>query len=319
MLDRFLAIFALICACLISDAITRFACAANPHTGAQTLTKTVKPTRLKIAVPCRAWVPKNVQPRVVLLCVHGLGLNSASFEQFGNQMRKEGIGVFAVDVRGFGTWMQLKGKTKCDFVSCLSDVEQALRVLHTAYPTKPVFVLGESMGGAIAMRVAADHPDLIDGLISSVPSGDRFHKTKNQLRVALHMAILRGSEQLDVGSKVIEQATADAAVRAKWKDDPLDRMKLSSKELYQFQRFMNDNHETAKRIDKTPVLLLVGLSDNLVKPEGTFELYQEISSEDKQLVTIKHAEHLIFELHELSPELKQVVTKWLLSHAKQHQ
>lgn len=257
-----------------------------------------------------------MQPKAVLLCVHGLGLNSASYQEFAKQMVKEGIGVFAVDVRGFGTWMQLKGKQKCDFESCISDVEQALRVLHTVYPNKPIFVLGESMGGAIAMRITADHPDLVDGLISCVPSGDRFHKTKNQLRVALHLITLRGNKDIDVGTGVIEDATENEALRAKWKDDPFNRLKLSSKELMHFQSFMNDNHETAKRINSTPVLFVVGLGDKLVKPKGTIELYEEVSSEDKQMATIKNAEHLIFENHQISAELKGLIVHWLLKHKK---
>jgi acylglycerol lipase len=277
-----------------------------------------KPIRLKIQVPCRAWVPKDMQPKAVLLCVHGLGLNSDAYESFGRQMQKEGIGTFAVDVRGFGTWMKQKGKERCDFESCISDVQQALTVLHTAYPTKPIFILGESMGGAIAMKVTADHPSMVEGMISSVPSGDRFHKTKNQLRVALRLVTLRGNKPLDVGTKVVEDATDNPAERAKWKDDPLNRLQLTSKELMQFQRFMNDNHESAKRIDKTPVLLLVGMKDKLVKPEGTIELYKEIASADKKLITIKSSEHLIFENHTVSPELKKIVLDWLLIHSNKH-
>jgi alpha-beta hydrolase superfamily lysophospholipase len=273
-----------------------------------------KPVRLKIQVPCRAWVPQKIAPKAVLLCVHGLGLNSESFQEFGKQMQADGIATFAVDVRGFGTWMKLKGKQKCDFNSCLSDVVQALTVLHTAYPNKPIFLLGESMGGAIAMRVAAEHQDLVDGLISSVPSGDRFHTTKNQLRVALNLVTFRANKPIDVGTGVIDDATHNAVERAKWEDDPFNRLKLSSKELIQFQHFMSDNHDTAKQIDKIPVLFLVGLKDKLVKPEGTRELYNEIRTEDKKLVTIRSSEHLIFENHKISPDLKKVLTNWLLTH-----
>jgi alpha-beta hydrolase superfamily lysophospholipase len=282
----------------------------------KSVTTAQQPIRLKIIVPCRAWVPKNAQPKVVLLCVHGLGLNSESYTDFGQQMQKAGIAVFAVDVRGFGTWMKFKGKATCNFKSCISDVQQALQVLHAAYPDKPIFLLGESMGGAIALHIAAEHQDLIDGLISSVPSGDRFHTKKNDLTVALHLVTLRGNKPIDVGTKVIEEATKDSSMRAKWAEDPFDRLQLSSKELMQFQKFMNENHEYAKSIDKTPVLFLVGLMDNLVKPQGTIDLYNEIPDEDKKLITIKHSEHLIFELHKISPELQGVLINWLLSHPK---
>src|SRR5688572_21458602 len=53
------------------------------------------PTRLRIEVPCRAWTPAT-SPKVVLLCVHGLGLNSRSYEPFGQRMAKLGVATFAV-------------------------------------------------------------------------------------------------------------------------------------------------------------------------------------------------------------------------------
>src|SRR5207237_2373312 len=124
-------------------------------------------------------------------------------------MSKLGVATFAVDVRGFGTWMKLAGKKQLDFDACLTDVEKALKLLRTGYPKVPVYLLGESMGGAIALRVTADHPELVDGLISAVPSGDRFHKTRNELQVALRMVTGRMGKPMEVGSRMINQATDD--------------------------------------------------------------------------------------------------------------
>lgn len=283
-------------------------------------TAVVKPkppvVRLRIEVPCRAWVPTGTQPSIVLLCVHGLGLNSASYENFGQRMSKAGIATFAVDVRGFGTWMKLEGKHQLDFDSCLADVEQALKVLHTAYPGRPVFVLGESMGGAIALRVTAMHPELVDGLISSVPSGDRFHATKSKLAVALKVMTFRMNKEMDVGSKVIEQATDNLTVRTAWKEDPFNRLTLTPKELIQFQRFMNDNHETARKIDRTPVLFVAGMNDKLVKPQGTIDLFEELTTPDKKLLTIESAEHLIFEQSQCTPQVFSAVFDWLQARKK---
>lgn len=274
-----------------------------------------KPIRLKIEVPCRAWVPPKVQPKLIVLCVHGLGLNSASYANLGTRLAKAGIGAFAVDVRGFGTWMKLEGKNRVDFDACLEDVVQALNTLHTAYPTKPVFIMGESMGGAIALRVTARHPELVAGLISSVPSGDRFHTTRNKLRVALNVMTLRMNKDIDVGTGVISDATDDLKLQTAWKNDPLNRMKLSAKELWQFQSFMNDNHHTAKEIQTTPVLMIVGMNDKLCKPKGTIDLYEEIKSEDKKMMMIKHGEHLIFEEAQCSPAVFEMVVAWLKTHA----
>src|SRR5262249_7147389 len=124
--------------------------------------------------PCISWVDPAVPPRVALLCIHGLGLYSGSYQDFGRHLARGGIATFAIDVRGFGSWVTGKGEKDIDFNSCLDDIKSAVASIHTAYPNLPVFLLGESMGGAIALRFAVQHPEMIDGLISSVPGGERF-------------------------------------------------------------------------------------------------------------------------------------------------
>jgi acylglycerol lipase len=274
-----------------------------------------KPVRLRINVPCRAWTPQGV-PKLVLLCVHGLGLNSNSYEGFGKAMQRLGIAVFAVDVRGFGTWMKMEGKEDLDFEACISDVEQALKTLHTAYPRLHIYILGESMGGAIALRVTAEHPELVDGLISAVPSGDRFHKTRNELRVGLKLLTGGKDKPMEVGTKVIQDATDDPALRERWSGDPLDRMTLTPRELMQFQKFMNQNHDSATTITKKPVLMIAGFKDKLVKPQGTIEIFNELSTPDKMLVIVGNGEHLLFEESQLTSQVCWVVLGWLKSHVE---
>ncbi len=140
-----------------------------------------------IKVPYRAWLPEQKGASIVLLCVHGLGFSSQAFNQFGNYMAARGIPTYALDVRGFGQWVKMQGHETVDFESCLSDVEQALRTLHKTYPKARIFLVGESMGGAIALRVTSRFPELVDGLISAVPSSDRFAKTKSELIVGMHL------------------------------------------------------------------------------------------------------------------------------------
>ena len=120
--------------------------------------------------PCISWTNPIVKPRVVLLCIHGLGLYSGSYKDFGMIMSRRGIAVYAIDVRGFGSWMKSGGKEEVDFTGCLSDIASAILSIRAAMPGLPFFLLGESMGGAIALRFASEHPEMIDGLISSVPA-----------------------------------------------------------------------------------------------------------------------------------------------------
>ncbi len=259
--------------------------------------------------PCLSWLNPLGKPKAIILCVHGLGLHSGSFEQFGKAMAPRGYAVYAVDVRGFGSWMAAKGREKCDFKHCTDDIVSTLKVLHMVNPGVPVILLGESMGGAIALDVAAENPNLIYGLISAVPAAERFKTGKTDFKVFMHL--LTGNRKVNVEKSVVHQATSDPSLREEWTEDPLDRMNLSAKELMQFQAFMNDNHERAKMIDKMPVLIVQGGKDKLVKAEGTRELFEELVTQDKQMAMVNGAEHLVYEEGQFSKEVIDLTDGWI--------
>ncbi|HEY9789634.1 MAG TPA: alpha/beta fold hydrolase [Candidatus Obscuribacterales bacterium] len=281
--------------------------------------------------PTLAWINPDVEPKAVLLCVHGLGLHNKSYEEFGKRMAAAGIATYAVDVRGFGSWMNTQANQDIDFEYCLFDVKKTLEVLHKVHPGLPVFLLGESMGGAIAMRATAMYPDLIDGLISCVPAGDRFKQGRTELRVAFHL--LHPNKQFDIGHSVVAQASESKSgghdndeLKEQWLGDDLNRKLLSPKELIQFQRFMNENHEWAKKIYERPVLMMQGGDDALVKATGTLELLNNIpvQNRDVYLIVIRDAKHLIFEEsqsndQQFNNKVLRLVNGWIDDHLKRPQ
>lgn len=266
--------------------------------------------RVRGNAPCLAWVDWEKPVRAVIVCVHGLGLHNGTYEDFGVRMKQDGFAVYAIDVRGFGSWMAAEGRKRVDFDHCLEDIKQTLKVVRRAHPDKPVFLLGESMGGAIALRATAMYPDLVDGLVSSVPAGDRFKQGKTSLKVALRL-LSSPDKPFNVGEEVIKQATVKPELREAWMTDPLARMKLSPRELLQFQSFMNGNHDSARQINETPVLIVQGCKDHLVRPEGTIELFNKLNTADRKIILMPNAEHLIFEEGQFREKNIEDVLAWL--------
>ncbi len=263
--------------------------------------------------PSSSWLPGENDPpvRAALLCIHGLGLHNETYEPFGKRMAQLGIATYALDMRGFGSYRQAKGHEEVDFDGCLDDLYRSLRSIRRAQPGKPIFLLGESMGGAIALHAMALRPDLIDGpMITSVPAGDRYKQGRTSLKVALQFLKDRNKE-INVGEGVVNQATEKPELRAAWINDPLARMNLSPMELLQFQQFMNQNHEYCKAIKDKPVMVVFGCMDKLVKPEGSEELFKELSTEDKEIYPVSSAEHLIFEENQFTPEVVERVDNWI--------
>jgi alpha-beta hydrolase superfamily lysophospholipase/thiol-disulfide isomerase/thioredoxin len=274
------------------------------------------------AAPCISWSNPLVKPRVVLLCIHGLGLYSGSYQNFGIRMARLGIQTYAIDVRGFGSWMKAEGHEQIDFIGCLNDVKTALTSIRAANPGLPVFLLGESMGGAIALRATALFPELVDGLISCVPASERYKQKKEDIKVAFEF--LKGpNKQFDIGKQIVDQATEkNPTMRKDWQQDPMDRMDLSAKELMQFQKFMNENHDSVKSITKTPVLMIQGTEDKLVKPTGTWDLFNEIPSVEKEFLAVP-SEHLVFEEQQdrargFDARIDHSVATWILETAGEY-
>ena len=77
--------------------------------------KQKKSKKFKGDAPCLSWIDPSVTPWAAVLCIHGLGLNSDAYTALGQKMSPLGIATYAVDVRGFGSWMDAKGHKQIDF------------------------------------------------------------------------------------------------------------------------------------------------------------------------------------------------------------
>jgi alpha-beta hydrolase superfamily lysophospholipase len=251
--------------------------------------------------------------KAMVICVHGLGLEHKSFASFAERIAPEGFVTVAFDVRGFGSYAQTKGKEHIDMDGCISDLRTVVSLLRRDNPNMPLFLLGESMGGAIALRLTAEAPNLIDGLICSVPSGSRYKAKRTAFKVAL-LYLSNRNKPYNVGEGVVKQATAQQSVREEWTTDPAARLKLSPRELLQFQRFMDQNPKYAKLIKVTPTVILQGDDDRLVKKKGNFDLFEALPCDDKAMILVGHTEHLIFEAGQFRDGLAMGVVGWMQSH-----
>jgi len=265
-------------------------------------------------LPIVAWQNKTEgNPIASIICIHGLGLENQAFAHFAHQLNKRGYIVYAIDVRGFGSWTQTKGEENLNYTQTLIDIRNLAEVVLQRNPGVPVYVLGESMGGAIAIRAGAQLGDVINGVISSVPSAERFQAKKMSLQTAMHF-LIDPHKAFNIGNEVAAMATSKEDVRAAWKEDPKAKMGMTPIELMKFALFMRTTKPQAAKITKLPVLMVQGLQDQLVKPQGTFDLFDAVKSTDKTFLTIGNAEHLIFENHAPDPILMDSLDSWLKHH-----
>ena len=120
-------------------------------------------------LPVRTWFPAGGAPRAVVLALHGFNDSRDAWEIPAPVFAAAGVAVFAPDQRGFGA---APGRGFWPGGTALADDAGAmLRALRARYPGMPLFAMGESMGGAVLMTLAAraDAP-AVDGWILLSPA-----------------------------------------------------------------------------------------------------------------------------------------------------
>ena len=118
-------------------------------------------------VPYRLW--RAHHPRAQLLLLHGACDYSGAFDEIAPRLARRGFTSLAIDQRGFGATPS-RGQW-CGQDRMIDDVADAIAFLRQRTGTKlPLFVIGESMGGAIAVHAAAKFPNLdLAGLVLVAP------------------------------------------------------------------------------------------------------------------------------------------------------
>lgn len=149
-------------------------CASRPHAlGPQRHVPELTAEALIVgdgtALPLRRWLP-GTKPTAVILALHGFNDYSNAFAESGRIWAGQGIATFAYDQRGFG---EAPGRGHWPGITALqADLLSGIAAIRSAYPDVPVFVLGESMGGAVAATAlsGAPLPDGVQGLILAAPA-----------------------------------------------------------------------------------------------------------------------------------------------------
>lgn len=125
-------------------------------------------TRDGLNLPVRIWLPDG-EPEAVILALHGFNDYANAFLEPANYLRRSGIATYAYDQRGFGATPHTglwPGTT-----ALTDDTADFMRVLRRRYPETPLYLLGDSMGGAAAIVTAASDPSVpIDGLVLVAPA-----------------------------------------------------------------------------------------------------------------------------------------------------
>jgi len=104
-------------------------------------------------LPYRHWPVASARPRAVVLALHGFNDHARAFELPAAAWAARGIALYAYDQRGFGRAPRPGIWAGSD--ALVADLACVRALVQERHPNVPVFLAGESMGGAVVMAALA--------------------------------------------------------------------------------------------------------------------------------------------------------------------
>jgi len=227
----------------------------------------------------RAWLPPV--PRAVIALVHGINEHSGRYGFIAERANQQGLGLASIDLRGHGRSPGDRAYVE-RFDDYLLDVDALLAGTRELASGLPIFLMGHSMGGAIALRWLVQRPQTVAGLILS-SAALRIGAEVPRLLIALAPLLSRWLPRLRGTRLDPSLISNDPAVVAAYAGDPLVSLEApparTGAELLQA---MATSQEAAARLT-LPVYLFHGDADRLTDPAGSREIFDAWGGADRSL------------------------------------
>jgi len=281
-------------------------------------------------LPTYEWMPVDQDPKAIIVAIHGLTLHGRRFRVLGRSLAVQGIGFISMDMRGFGRAKfddELKfstakdDKTRVNHEKSYEEIIQILTMVRKRYPTQKIAAMGESLGCTFCVRIAAEHPELIDGIVLSAPAvkvNSKMYASPSDIKQGIEAA-LSPHHEVNLHGFITDLVSSRPEIVAEMIDDPYIIKKLPISALLSTDEFVGKTSHWGKLIkDKIPVLILQGSADNCVSPKHVTDLMNNIPSDDQTLAWRGNYGHLQLETVYLRAATLSALLNWLQDHSHEN-
>lgn len=258
----------------------------------------------------QAWEPDDT-PRALVLVVHGLGEHGGRYLNLASHLVARGYGVYVHDLYGHGKSPGPRADVT-SFADRVADLKNFLQAVHREHPASRVFMIGHSMGAAIATEYALSHSADLAGLVLSGVSF-RLNGTDSASLKRVVGLLARGWPRLGLSAVPTSTLSREQTVIDAYNRDPLvfhGRVPA---------RTLNNMITQWSRIApalaglEVPLLILHGGLDQLCHPGGSLMLEAAAGAPDKILKVYAGLYHEIFNEAECDKVYGDVAS-WLAAH-----
>ncbi|KAL0426554.1 UNVERIFIED_CONTAM: hypothetical protein Slati_2830200 [Sesamum latifolium] len=234
---------------------------------------------------CR-WSPANSEPQALIFLCHGYAMEcSISMRDCASRLIKAGYEVHGIDCEGHGKSSGLLGLIP-NFDHLVDDLSEHFTNIceRRENRTKMRIILGESMGGAMVLRLHLKKPDYWDGAVLVAPMCKIAEEMKpNPLLVKALTSLARiiPTWKLTPTPDIVDLAFRDPQVRDEVRSNPYTykgRPRLQTS--YQLYAASVDLEQRLQEVS-LPFIILHGEDDKVTDPSVSKVLYESARAGDK--------------------------------------
>jgi Lysophospholipase len=271
----------------------------------------------KLNLPIVKWEDPTRTANAIIVAVHGITLYSETLDRPARHMAEQGYPVYAMDLRGFGKWVdhpeKYGGDSEISFSQSKADLIKTLTNLRSLHPHTPIFMVGESFGANMGISLASSDPHLIDGVIGTAPCYKAWFHPKWRWIPDTVKGAMKPSRQMKLEPYVKTTLAADPEVIKAYLADPRITHYLSPKRLVKTQLENRKGWKEVSKIPKSmPIMLIAGKEDLLYKAKSLQKKVKEMGSDNATLHILPGQGHLLLECQrELDPRVLTLLDNWL--------
>jgi acylglycerol lipase len=255
----------------------------------------------------QAWLP-GTAPRAIIVVSHGLAEHGGRYETLARELVQRDHAMYAIDHRGHGRSSGPRANIE-RFAHLVADFCAFTERCAGEHPATPVFMLGHSMGGAVAFASALRLQHRLRGLVLSAPA---LATGQSVPRLQEMFVRLLSVVAPDTGALTLppDAVSRDPSVVARYVADPLVHHKaIPARTLVELLRAMQGFPAKAPGL-RLPTLVLHGTADKLVPLAATQPVYQAFGTRDCVVQLYEGLYHEVFN----EPERARVTAdllRWL--------
>lgn len=250
----------------------------------------------------RAWEVPSA--RAALVLVHGIGDHSGRYAAFAERMASYGMSTYALDLRGHGLSEGRRGHVPA-FDVYLQEVDRFRREVEGLADFRvPLFLVGQSMGGLIALRYQQEYNTRFRGAVIVSPwlatamEVPRWKVMASGLasRVLPSLPFRTSIDPADI--------SRDPDVVEAYRVDPLVHDRITPRLFTEASTAMGMAFQRSDRLDE-PMLFLLAGADRIVDTERSVRFARQLHG-DTTVRVVEGAYHDLLNEQEGTSVLRQV-------------